>query len=139
MGACSSDQRSYPLGFYPFEEDHTAEIFYTSGTTGKPKGVMLTHRNLYLHALCAMSMMTVRETDIQIHLIPLFHVNGWGTPHYLLAKGGKHVMVKKFDPVKTLEIMEKEKVTRSYVIPTMVNTLLAVPNFKSFDLSRTKK
>lgn len=135
----ASDQRSYPLGSYPFEEDDTAEIFYTSGTTGKPKGVMLTHRNLYLHALCAMSMMTVRETDIQIHLIPLFHVNGWGTPHYLLAKGGKHVMAKKFDPVKTLEMMEKEKVTRSYVIPTMVNTLLAVPNFKSFDLSSVKE
>lgn len=134
-----SDGRSYPLGSYPFEEDDTAEIFYTSGTTGKPKGVMLTHRNLYLHALCAMSVMMVRETDVQIHLIPLFHVNGWGTPHYLLAKGGKHVMVKKFDPVKTLELMGKERVNRCYVIPTMVNALLAVSNFKSFELSSVKE
>jgi fatty-acyl-CoA synthase len=134
-----SGRLTYPPGSYPFDEDDTAEIFYTSGTTGKPKGVMLTHRNLYLHALCAMSMMTVRETDIQIHLIPLFHVNGWGTPHYLLAKGGKHVMVKKFDPVKTLEIIQMEKITRALVIPTMVNALLAVPNFKSFDLSSMKE
>jgi fatty-acyl-CoA synthase len=130
-----SPQPSHSPGDYPFEEEDTAEIFYTSGTTGKPKGVMLSHRNLYLHALCAMSVMPVRDTDVQLHLIPLFHVNGWGTPHYLLAKGGKHVMVKKFDPVKTLEIMEKEKVSRAFVIPTMVNALLAVPHFKSFDLS----
>jgi len=135
MVESASGQRFYPLGSYPFAEDDTAEIFYTSGTTGKPKGVMLTHRNLYLHALCAMSMMTVRETDVQIHLIPLFHVNGWGTPHYLLAKGGKHVMVKKFDPVKTLEVMQQEKVTRANVIPTMANALMAVPNLKSFKLS----
>jgi fatty-acyl-CoA synthase len=134
-----SEERSYPLGEYPFDEDDPAEIFYTSGTTGNPKGVMMTHRNLYLHALCAMSMMTVRETDIQIHLIPLFHVNGWGTPHYLLAKGGKHVMVKRFDPVRTLEVLEKERVTRAFVIPTMVNSMLAVPNFKSFNLSSMKE
>jgi len=129
----------YPPGEYPFDEDDPAEIFYTSGTTGKPKGVMMTHRNLYLHALCAMSMMTVRDTDTQIHLIPLFHVNGWGTPHYLLAKGGKHIMVKRFDPTRTLEIMEKEKVSRAFVIPTMANALMAVPNFKSFHLSRVKE
>jgi len=135
----ASDQPAYPLGSYPFDEDDTAEIFYTSGTTGKPKGVMLTHRNLYLHALCAMAMMPVRETDVQIHLIPLFHVNGWGTPHYLLAKGGKHVMVKKFDPAKTLEVIQKERVTRAFVIPTMVNAMLSLPDFNSFDVSSVKE
>ena len=135
----ASAERTYPLGDYPFDEDDPAEIFYTSGTTGNPKGVMMTHRNLYLHALCAMSMMTVRDTDTQIHLIPLFHVNGWGTPHYLLAKGGKHIMVKRFDPARTLEIMEKEKVSRAFVIPTMANALMAVPNFKTFNLSGMKE
>lgn len=134
-----SQQPAYPSGAYPFEEDDPAEIFYTSGTTGKPKGVMLTHRNLYLHALCAMAMMAVRETDVQIHLIPLFHVNGWGTPHYLLAKGGRHVMVKKFDPLRTLELIQREGVTRFYTIPTMVNAMLSVPNLKSFNLSSVKE
>jgi fatty-acyl-CoA synthase len=135
----ASPIRAYPPGAYPFEEDDTAEIFYTSGTTGKPKGVMMTHRNLYLHALGAMSMMVVRDTDVQVHLIPLFHVNGWGTPHYLLAKGGKHVMIKRFDPGGTLALVEKERVTRAFVIPTMVNAMLGLSNFKSYDVSSMKE
>ncbi len=138
MVASASDRRSDPPGTYPFDEEDTAEIFYTSGTTGKPKGVMMTHRNLYLHALCALAMMVVRETDVQIHLIPLFHVNGWGTPHYLLAKGGKHVMVKKFDPPKALELMSREGVTLAFVVPTMMNALLQVPELKTLDFSRMK-
>lgn len=134
-----SGQPGSPLGSYPFEEDDIAEIFYTSGTTGTPKGVMLTHRNLYLHALCVLAMMRVRDTDVQLHLIPLFHVNGWGTPHYLLAKGGKHVIMKRFDPLKTLGLIEKEKITRFFIIPTMVNALLSVPNLKSYNFCSVKE
>jgi fatty-acyl-CoA synthase len=125
----------FPPGAYPFEEDDVAEIFYTSGTTGKPKGVMLTHRNLYLHALATLAVSIMDETDIWLHLIPLFHVNGWGTPHYLTAKGGAHIMVQKFDPLKTLEIIQREKVTHTAMIPTMVNAILALPELKDYDIS----
>lgn len=135
----ASVQPPYPAGEYPFEEDDVAEIFYTSGTTGKPKGVMLTHRNLYLHALETMAVLEMDETDIQLHLIPLFHVNGWGTPHYLTAKGGTHVMSQKFDPVETLEIIQKEKITRIYIIPMMVNAILALPQLKDFDVSSMRR
>ena len=131
----SSHEPPFSMGKYPFEEDDIAEIFYTSGTTGNPKGVMLTHRNLYLHALATLVAYPMDETDIQLHLIPLFHVNGWGTPHYLTAKGGTHVMVQKFDPLKTLEIIQREKVTRIFIIPTMVNAILGVPELKQFDVS----
>ena len=125
-------------GNYPFSEDDMAELFYTSGTTGPPKGVMLTHRNLYLHALSAMSIYPVRETDIQLHLIPLFHVNGWGTPHYLTAKGGTHVMLKKFDPFRVLELVQSEKINKFFIIPTMVNAIMEVPELESYDLSSLK-
>ncbi|MGD2126379.1 MAG: long-chain-fatty-acid--CoA ligase [Desulfobacteraceae bacterium] len=125
-------------GDYPFHEDDMAELFYTSGTTGPPKGVVLTHRNLYLHALSAMATYPVHETDVQLHLIPLFHVNGWGTPHYLTAKGGTHVMIKKFDPVRVLELIQKEKVNKFFVIPTMVNAIMEVPNLESYNLSSLK-
>lgn len=125
-------------GEYPFHEDDMAELFYTSGTTGRPKGVMLTHRNLYLHALSAMATYPVNETDVQLHLIPLFHVNGWGTPHFLTAKGATHVMLKKFDATKVLELVQEENVTRFFIIPTMVNTIMEFPDLASYDLSSLK-
>ncbi len=135
----ASAESPYPAGSYPFEEDDIAEIFYTSGTTGKPKGVMLTHRNLYLHALETLAVLEMDETDTQLHLIPLFHVNGWGTPHYLTAKGGTHVMSQKFDPAETLAIIQREKVTRTYIIPMMVNAILALPQFKEYDVSSMRR
>jgi len=135
----ASPDPPYPLGDYPFEEDDVAEIFYTSGTTGRPKGVMLTHRNLYLHALAVLVSSPMDETDIQVHLIPLFHVNGWGTPHYLTAMGGTHIMVQKFDPAETMEIIQREKVARFYIIPTMVNAILALPNFTNYDVSSVRR
>ncbi len=135
----ASPDPPYPLGDYPFEEDDVAEIFYTSGTTGRPKGVMLTHRNLYLHALAVLVSSPMDETDIQVHLIPLFHVNGWGTPHYLTAMGGTHIMVQRFDPAETMEIIQREKVARFYIIPTMVNAILALPNFTNYDVSSVRR
>jgi fatty-acyl-CoA synthase len=133
----SPNPRRLP-GDYPFQEDDMSELFYTSGTTGPPKGVILTHRNLYLHALSTMATYTMAETDVQIHLIPLFHVNGWGIPHYLTAKGGTHVMVKKFDPASALDLIQKERVCRLFVVPLMVNALMEHSNFHAYDLSSLK-
>ncbi len=139
MLAQSSPEPPFSPGGYPFEEDDVAEIFYTSGTTGRPKGVMLTHRNLYLHALVTLAVSPMDESDVQLHLIPLFHVNGWGTPHYLTAKGGTHIMTQKFDPLASLKIIQEEKVTRFFVIPTMVNAILDLPDFEKYDVSSVKK
>ncbi len=133
--AGASTDTPYPLGTYSFAEDDVAEIFYTSGTTGKPKGVMLTHRNLYLHALVTLAVSPMDETDVLLHLIPLFHVNGWGTPHYFTAKGGTHILTQKFDPLEALKVIQEEKVTRLYIIPTMVNAIMDLADFKKYDVS----
>ena len=117
------------------DENDVAELFYTSGTTGTPRGVMLTHRNLYLHALGMMVTFRAAEPDVQLHSIPLFHVNGWGTPQGITAVGGRHVMLRKFDAAEVLRIIETEKVTRFFAVPTMLNMLLNHPDVKRRDLS----
>ena len=62
---------------FSFDENEIAELFYTSGSTGTPKGVMLSHRTLYVHALALLASFPCRDTDVELHTIPLFHANGW--------------------------------------------------------------
>jgi fatty-acyl-CoA synthase len=100
------------------------EIFYTSGTTGRPNGVELTHRGVYLHALAVWTGFDYKRGDIQLHTIPLFHVNGWGTPHTLTLAGGTHVMLPRFDPERVIELVQREQVTIVFLVPTMLVALL---------------
>lgn len=117
------------------DDDEVAELFYTSGTTARPKGVMLTHRNLYLHALqCAISL-GVSDGEVQLHTIPLFHVNGWGTPQFLTCLGGTHVLLKKFEPGAVLELIQRHRVTTLSLVPTMATALLHYPGRESYDVS----
>ena len=120
-------------------ENDVAEIFYTSGSTGRPKGAMLTHRNLYLHAVHSALNMSISGHDVIIHTIPLFHVNGWGTPHYMTALGGAQVMLPRFDSTEVLRLVEAERVTRLYLVPAMMTVLLNDPTFDTRDLSSLKQ
>jgi fatty-acyl-CoA synthase len=116
-------------------DDDLAELFYTSGTTANPKGVMMTHRNLYLHAMQVLAGLAIKDSNIQLHTIPLFHVNGWGTPHSITCAGGRHVVIKKFDPQQVLELVQRERVTHFSMVPTMATALINHPAVGDYDLS----
>jgi len=117
------------------DEDAVAEIFYTSGTSAQPKGVMLTHRNIYLHALETSHGFSVENGSVELHTIPLFHANGWGIAHFLTMLGGKHVMVDTFDPVAIFKYIETEHVTQFNAVPFMATVLVNHPEIKHYDLS----
>jgi fatty-acyl-CoA synthase len=121
------------------DENDVAEIFYTSGTTARPKGVMLTHRNLCANAHTYMTTLALTDSDAQLHTVPLFHVNGWGAPHALTAVGGKHVMVRQFRAETVFENIEREGVTICAMVPAMLNTLLNYPDYKKYKLTTWKK
>jgi fatty-acyl-CoA synthase len=125
------------------DENAVAELFYTSGTSDAPRGVMLTHRNIYLHALevIAAGQTTVDVAastscdTVMLHTIPLFHANGWGTAHTITLVGGKHVMVHQFVPTDIFRLIEQERVTACALVPTMANALVNCPDRAKYDLS----
>src|SRR6185436_19882734 len=106
------------------DENETSALLYTSGTTGRPKGVMLTHRNLYINAINSICEFGVHERDVYLHTLAQFHCNGWGVGYAVTGMGGTHVIVKKFEPASFFDLVAKEKVTFACMPPTMINMAL---------------
>jgi len=126
------------IDYRGIDENSVAELFYTSGTTAYPKGVMLTHRNLYLHALYRLQAESGSDNEVGLYTVPLFHVNSWGTPHVLTLLGGRHVIARKFDPLAVLQLIQSERVTQLQMVPTMITALLNHPDFPQYDVSSVR-
>jgi fatty-acyl-CoA synthase len=106
------------------DEDDVCSLLYTSGTTGNPKGVMLTHRNNYLHALSSMHHLRVTDSDVYLHVLPMFHVNGWGSPFYYTANGAAHICLKRATPESIFKAILAYNVSVLHMAPTVLNSLL---------------
>ncbi|MFQ6014201.1 MAG: long-chain-fatty-acid--CoA ligase [Anaerolineae bacterium] len=116
-------------------EGDLAQLYYTSGTTGRPKGVMLTHKNVYAHALGTIAELNLTDSDVWIHVAPLFHLaDAWAT-WAVTWVGGTHVLVNEFEPKVVLETIEKEGVTLTNLIPTMLNLLVNYAEVHRYDCS----
>jgi long-chain acyl-CoA synthetase len=110
-------------------------LFYTSGTTGEPKGVMLTHTNVIANVRHVEASYRYTPDEIYLHSAPMFHLADGAAVFTNAARGSTQVFIPRFDPVATLATIERERVTHALLVPTMINFVLQVPNLADYDLS----
>ncbi len=112
-----------------------AGIFYTGGTTGRSKGVMLSHGNLMANALNSLAEFPSSGHSVYLHAAPMFHVANAGGMYTLLLRGGANVMIPAFTPEGVMAVVEKERVTDTVLVPTMIQMLADHPKIGAYDLS----
>ena len=129
------EQPKTPPPELKIRDEDVAHLYYTSGTTGRSKGVMLTHKNVKTHALGTIAELHLTDMDHWFHVAPLFHLaDAWAT-FAITWIGGKHVLIPAFDPKHVLRLIEKERITLSNLIPTMLNMMVNHPDVGRFDYS----
>ena len=106
------------------EENATATINYTSGTTARPKGVQITHRNIWTNAVTFALHTGVTDRDVYLHTLPMFHANGWGMPFAMTGLGVEQVVIRKIDGAEILRRVEKYGVTVMCAAPAVVASVL---------------
>ncbi|MGC5565424.1 AMP-binding protein [Streptomyces sp. FR-108] len=106
------------------DEGATASVNYTSGTTARPKGVQLTHRNLWLNATVFGLHTTISDRDVYLHTLPMFHANGWGMPYGVTGVGGRHIVLRRIDGAEILRRVERHGVTLMCAAPAVLNSVL---------------
>lgn len=131
--------------FPDFDENTRATTFYTTGTTGLPKGVYFSHRQLVLHTITLMAALASPESgqrfhrgDVYMPLTPMFHVHAWGMPYVATVLGVKQVCPGRYAPDQIMRLVRDEGVTFSHCVGTILHMLLGCAEGKSVDLSRWK-
>ena len=139
-------EASSPFFQFPdFDENTRATTFHTTGTTGRPKGVYFSHRQLVLHTLAALveyglspSQGRFHRDDVYMPMTPMFHVHAWGCPYTATMSGVKQVYPGRYAPDVLLRLIAQEGVTFTHCVPTILQMLLAAPSSKDVDLSKLK-
>jgi acyl-CoA synthetase (AMP-forming)/AMP-acid ligase II len=109
-------------------EGDVVSLNYTSGTTARPKGVMLTHRNCYLNAYNLIAHLRIRHEDVELWTLPMFHCNGWGGVYALTGMGGTHVVLRTVDAAEIFRLIERERVTFACMAPAVLRAILDYPD-----------
>jgi fatty-acyl-CoA synthase len=123
--AAAADARPPQLALH---ENDVVSINYTSGTTARPKGVMLTHRNCYLNAYNLIAHLGIRHDDVELWTLPMFHCNGWGGVYALTGVAGTHVVLRAIDAERIFELIAAEGVTFACMAPAVLRTILDYPD-----------
>lgn len=136
---------SFTYDFPDLDENTKATTFYTTGTTGDPKCVYFSHRQLVIHTLSVALTMgsyhtigRFRSNDVYMPLTPMFHVHAWGFPYVSTLLGAKQVYPGQYEPERLLKLIQTEKVTYSHCVPTILQMILTSPAAKKVDLSNWK-
>ncbi len=131
--------------FPELDENTMATMFYTTGTTGLPKGVFFSHRQLVLHTYGVIvasagyvSQTNINSGDVYMPITPMFHVHAWGMPYAMTVLGAKQVYPGRYEPEMLLKLKLTEKVTFSHCVPTILHMLVSSPAIKNFNLSGWK-
>ena len=122
-----------PLALVDENDPHV--MLYTSGTTGAPKGALLSHRSYYLQAGHSHHTTGLSEDDVGLSMFPMFHMGGWALPLGFWYDGSTVVIMERADPRAMLEAVQRERVAYLYAVPTVYNFMLDLPDFDRFDLS----
>ncbi len=119
-------------------DDDTLTILYTSGTTGRPKGAMLTHTYYFWNSVNLMSTLGMDVGETTMIALPLFHIGALAGPPWLVHGGGKAVLLRTLDPKRFLELIQEEKVNGFGSVPQLLDFLKLVPDFEKYDWSSVK-
>jgi fatty-acyl-CoA synthase len=131
--------------FPDFDENSVATLFYTTGTTGNPKGVYFSHRQLVLHTLNAVGTLgacqgqpLLRSDDVYMPITPMFHVHAWGVPYVATLMGVKQVYPGRYEPNRLVKLFRDEQVTFSHCVPTILQMILGCEEAKQTDFAGWK-